>query len=62
MVAAKYGKADPDLRSRKGSRGKTKEVSDKAMLKASTKLPTTGLVGGTSNDRSNSSEKKGGAR
>lgn len=62
MVAAKYGKADPDLHSRKGGRGKTKEISDKAGLKASTKLPTTGMVGGVANDKGNPSEKKGGAR
>lgn len=60
MVAAKFGKADPDLRSRKGNSGKTKEISDKAMLKASTKTPTTGMVGGTSNTNSNPSQKKGG--
>lgn len=56
MVAAKFGKSDPDVK-HKGS----KEKTDKAMLKASTKLPSTGLVGGTSNDRGNPSEKKKGA-
>jgi hypothetical protein len=61
MVAAKYGKADPDLRSRVG-RGKTKEIKDKAALKASTRLPSTGKVGGISNDPGNPSEKKGASR
>ena len=49
MVAAKFGKADPDMSSRVGKKAKTKEISDKPMLKASTKVPTTGMIGGTSN-------------
>ena len=57
MVAAKYGRADPDVK-HKGS----KEKTDKPMLKASTKIATTGMVGGTSNEKGNPSEKKKGAR
>lgn len=62
MVAAKYGRADPDLKSRVGKKGKTKEISDKAGLKASTRLPSTGLVGGIANDKGNPSQKKSGSR
>lgn len=63
MVASKFGKADPDMRSRKGSRGKTKEISDKPMLKASTKTPTTGMIGGQANNQPVSSDaRKGSAR
>jgi len=62
MVAAKYGGSDPDLKSRVGAKGKTKEISDKAMLSASTKVPTTGMIGGTANEASTKSAKKGGKR
>jgi hypothetical protein len=62
MVAAKYGKADPDLSSRVGRKGKTKEISDKAALKASKRLPTTGMVGGVANAAGNPSEKKGSSK
>jgi hypothetical protein len=54
MVAQKFGKSDPDIK--KGS----KETRDKEMLRASTKIPTTGMIGGTSNTTANPSEKKSG--
>jgi hypothetical protein len=57
MVAAKYGKADPDVK-HKGS----KEKTDKAMLKASAKVPTTGMIGGIANAAGNPSEKKGASK
>lgn len=62
MAAAKFGKADPDLRSRFGGKGKTKEITDRPQLKASKKLPTTGMVGGIANTPGNPSEKKGASR
>lgn len=62
MVAAKYGSSDPDLKSRVGKKGKTKELSDKAMLSPSKRLPSTGLVGGVANDKGNPSEKKSGTK
>jgi len=59
MVSPKYGKSDPDMSSRVGRKGKTKEVSDKPMLRASARIPTTGMIGGTSNRTTNESSKKG---
>lgn len=44
MVAQRFGSSDPDVKA-KGS----KEKTDKPMLKASARTPTTGKIGGTSN-------------
>ena len=60
MVAQKFGSADPDLKSRVGRSKGTKERVDKAMLSASKKLPSTGLVGGVANDKGNPSMAKTG--
>ena len=60
MVAAKFGKADPDMGSRVGAKGKTKERGDKAMLSASARTPYTGMIGGPSNEVTNKSSKKTG--
>jgi hypothetical protein len=48
MVAQKFGNADPDMSSRVG-KGRTKERTDKPMLKPSATTPYTGMVGGPSN-------------
>jgi hypothetical protein len=63
MVSQKYGGSDPDLRSRKGGKGKTKELVDAKMLSPSKKLRTTGMVGGTANDhQTNRDVSKSGAK
>jgi hypothetical protein len=49
MVASKYGSSDPDLRSRKGSKGKTKEISDGKLPGAGSKPELSALVGGVVN-------------
>jgi len=59
MVAQRFGSADPDMRSRSGKGGKTKEVKDKPGLKASTRVPTTGMIGGISNRTTPPSAAKG---
>lgn len=63
MVAQKFGGSDPDLRSRKGSKGKTKELVDAKMLSPGKQLRTTGMVGGVANDhQTNRDAKKSGPK
>jgi hypothetical protein len=63
MVAAKYGSSDPDLKSRVGKRGKTKEMVDAKMLSPGKLLKTTGMVGGVANDhQTNRDAKKSGPK
>lgn len=63
MVSQKYGSSDPDLRSRRGSKGKTKEIVDAKMLSPSKHLKTTGMVGGVANDHpTNQNWKKSGPK
>lgn len=49
MVAQKYGNADPDLSSRTGRKGKTKEISDKPMQGPGTDPIVSAKVGGVAN-------------
>jgi hypothetical protein len=58
MVGQKFGKSDPDMGNRFG-KGKTKELSDKPGLKASAKVPTTGMIGGIANRKSGPSAAEG---
>jgi hypothetical protein len=62
MVAQKFGSADPDMSSRVGGKGKTKEISDKSAPSVTARGPYTGLIGGPSNATGNTSEKKSGAK
>jgi hypothetical protein len=57
MAQQRFGKSDPDVQA-KGS----KEKGDKEGLRASTRLPTTGKVGGISNrvEGPSASKKSGG--
>lgn len=61
MVAQKFGSADPDMSSRVGGKGKTKEISDKSAPSVTVRGPYTGVIGGPSNiaGSSPSSAKKG---
>lgn len=58
MVASKYGSSDPDLKSRVGKRGKTKEIADAQMLNPGKSVKTTGMVGGIANDRQTNRDMK----
>lgn len=51
MVAQKFGKNDPDLKSRVGrsSRKGTKEISDKPMRGPGTDVKVSAMIGGISN-------------
>jgi len=49
MVSQKFGGSDPDLRSRKGSKGKTKEITDKKMKGPGDRPELSALVGGVVN-------------
>jgi hypothetical protein len=62
MVAAKFDKADPDMSSRVGRKGKTKEIRDRPLAAAGSDPGRSAMVGGVSNTTVNPSEKKAGAR
>ena len=68
MVAAKYGSADPDIGSRVGKKGKTKEIADRPLAAAGSDPGISAKVGGINNPppgasvKPNVSSKKTGAR
>lgn len=62
MVAQKFGKADPDLKSRVGRSKGTKEISDKPLRGPGTDVTISAKVGGVSNRKGNPSEKKSASR
>ena len=62
MVAQKFGKADPDLKSRVGRSKGTKEISDKPMRGPGTDVAISAKIGGISNRKGNPSAKKGSSK
>ena len=63
MVSQKFGGSDPDLKSRVGKRGKTKEIADAQWPSPGKSIKTTGMIGGIANDRpTNRNYKKSGPK